>query len=709
VPSSVPRDASASRSWRSLAPLAVRALAAAPERLTLILVGLAVASGVTVTFGVFYPYTTLPLAALLIGGAWTVLPRGPRDRRSAFGGGMALAGSAVWFLANIHWAAEYLIVRRDPGFLTLSAIWLSRHPSTNIPSEGTIPVADAVHNVIAQAPQAWNLQGDVIQPQGAKLLPAVAAIGGWIDGTTGVLLANLVIGAVGLLATYALARLFMGPIAALVPAVGLSLTVSHLWLSRADYTEPITMLLLLAAMIWAWQGVEKGTNGPLVASAIASGATLLARIDGPIYALGVAVGVAIALLMSRRGTMRSRAADFVTFALVQGGVVLLGHFSIWTWAEAYVARLGSESRELELGYAAALGAMILALVVAVYLSERRGRIRVPWGAQAPRLLAGATVVVFAVLISRPLWMTTHVSNPDAFQIPVVEYWQRSAGLPIDGTRTYGESTMTWISYYLTWPVVLLGVAGVAVAAHRLGRDKAVWAVPLAGVLIPSLLYIVRPAIIPDQVWAIRRLAPSLIVGLLLFAAIAWQALVARWTRQGGHRAERTEWASVALAALISLAPLSTWFQLTHADGWGLRVTNAVYLAEQRNARAQVDDLCRYIDGRAVILVGTSSHFGTIRVACDVPVVLALRGITADEVATMTEAYGRETVVLTRTLENVPWAVAPSEPTFHSSVYYSTSSLVGLPAGSPDKQDFDWYVGVAQPDGTVAYVPGEGNA
>jgi hypothetical protein len=313
--------------------------------------------------------------------------------------------------------------------------------------------------------------------------------------------------------------------------------------------------------------------------------------------------------------------------------------------------------------------------------------------------------MFAVLISRPFWMTTHVSDPNAFQIPVVEFWQQRQGLPVDGTRTYGESTMTWVSYHLTWPVVLLGVAGLAVAAWRLGRGRAAWAVPLAGVLVPSLLYLVRPAIIPDQVWAIRRLAPSLIVGLLVFAAVAWQALVTRWTKPGGRRSERAEWTSVALAALISAAPLSAWFVITHTHGWGISLTNAVFQAEQRNARTQVDDLCRYIDGRPVILVGTSSHFGTIRVACDVPVVLALRGVTADDVATMAAAYGRETVVLTRSVEDVPWAVAPPGPTFDSTVYYSTSSVSGLPIGPSDKQSFDWYVGVANNDGTVAYVPG----
>ncbi len=700
------------RSPRALAPDPIRALAAAPERLTLILVGLAVASGITVSLGAFRPYTTLPLAAALIAVGWVAIPAGPRDRRSALGGAIALGGSILWVLANLNWVAQYFIVRRDPGFLTLSALWLTHHPSTDIPSGGTVETAHSLGNVLADAPQAWNLNGDMIQPQGAKLLPALAAVGGWAGGTTGVLVANLVVGAIGLLATYAVARLLMGPIASLVPAFALSLTVSHIWLSRADYTEPITMVLLLAAIAWAWKGVEGGKVGALVAAGVASGATLLARIDGPVFALGIAVGVAVALALSRRGSLRARAGWFVTFAMVQAGMTLVGHASIWRWSRGYVARLGSESHQLDLGYTAAIAALIVTAIAIPFIQESR-RQRSGRGALASRLvaylphvLAGGMALMFLVLISRPFWMTTHTSDPNDFQIGVVSAWQRNEGLPVDGTRTYGESTLTGVSYYLTWPVILLGVAGFAIAAWHLGKARATWAVPLAGFLVPSLLYVIRPAIMPDQVWAIRRLAPSLVVGLLIMAAVAWQALIVRWARSRGDEPAVRSGASIAIAGLIVAGPLLSWIVVTHADGWRIGLTNAIYVAEQRNAREQVDELCSYIDGRPVILVGTSSHFGTIRVACDVPVFLALTSTTPSNIAAMAEAYGEQTVVLTRTVEDVPWVVTPPEPTFLSTVYFSTSSLRGLPVGIAGEQHFDWYVGLAEPDGTVEFVPGD---
>lgn len=691
-----------------------RALAAAPERLTLTLVSLAVACGLTVSLGAFRPMTALPLAAVLTAAGWIFGPEGKRDGRSALGGGIAVAGAGIWFISNLPWVAEYLIVRRDPGFLTLSALWLTDHPSTDMPSGGAAAAASHLGNVLADAPEAWNLNGDMIQPQGAKLLPALAAVGGWVGGESGVLAANLAIGAIGLLATYVLARRMMGPIAALVPALGLSLTVSHMWLSRADYTEPITMVLLLAAIAWAWQGIEEGRIVPLVAAGIASGATFLARVDGPLFAMGVALGVGAALAVSRTDSLRWRSGALLAFVIAQVALTVAGHFSIWRWSRAYVARLGSEARDLEIVYVLVVGALALAALIAMLRAGPRApgpltsAVR-PRGLiqrarpYLPHALAGTTLAVLLGLASRPLWMTGH-SGPDDFQVKVVAFWQQAEGLPVDGTRTYSEHTITWVSYYLTWPVVLLGFAGFAIAAWRFGRGRAPWAVLLGGLLVPSLLYVVRPSIMPDQVWAIRRLTPSLVVGLLILAAVAWQALLARWRRRADDPDGWRPIASIAIAALIAASPLAGWISVKYDNGLSVRLTSALYLAEQRGAREQIDTLCAYVHGRPVVLVGTSSHLGAVRAVCGSPVILSLRAVEPDAIRTIAEAFGQSPVAITRTVEDVPWLEIPESPTFSSTVYYSGNSVAGLPV-EISQQAFNWYVGQALTDGTVEFVPG----
>jgi hypothetical protein len=86
------------------------------------------------------------------------------------------------------------------------------------------------------------------------------------------------------------------------------------------------------------------------------------------------------------------------------------------------------------------------------------------------------------------------------------------------------------------------------------------------------------------------------------------------------------------------------------------------------------------------------------------VLLVFNNLTPAALLTMTEAFGERPVVITRAVEDVPWVDLPESPTFTSTVYYSGSSVAGLPVERA-AQDFDWYIGNALADGTVEFVPG----
>jgi len=687
-----------------------RALCASPDWILLLTVSLAIACAATVSLGVFRPWTALPLAAVLAAGGWRLLPARRPTASDAQGARWLLVGVSVWFTINLPFIAEYLIVRRDPGFLTLSGMWLIGHPSTDISTDGAMEAAAALPHARAEASEAWNLNGDIIQPQGAKLLPALIAMGGWVGGTTGVMTANLVIGAVGLVAVYVLAREALGPIAALVPAIGVSMTVSHIWLSRAAYTESITMLLLVAAIAWAWRGVKEARAGPLFLAAIASGTTMFARIDGAVFAIGVLAGVTIALLGSRHWSIARRGLVFAGFAATQALVIAAGYASLWRWSRAYIDRLSDEAGTLAKWYFLFVGAAVVAAltVVAFSLHKRQIPTTTPSdatdgsrsGGRVSRwLTAGGITAAFVVLASRPLWMTGHGTS----KVPsYIEFLQTNAGEPVDATRTYAESTVTWMSYYLTWPLLALGIIGFAVMAWKWASGEHVWAVPIAAFLAPTVFYLLRPSIVPDQAWAIRRLSSAGITGLIIAAAFAWVAIT-RWLYR--RKSPRTaSVASTVIAASIAIFPVLAWCTYAPGMNWSPIIpTSAVYLPEQMGARNQVDILCSYADGHPVILAGTSSHFGTIRVSCEVPVVLVQGEIYATNLREASAVWEEAPVVLTEHPENVPWTTTPSSPTFEATARYATGALLSLPV-EVSSERFHWYVGNVLPDGMVEFVP-----
>lgn len=675
-------------------------IAAAPERIVQVTIALALAAGITVSLGQFRPWTTLPLAALIIAATWRAFA--PRvSARDVRGAAWALGAAGAWTLANWILTSEYLIVVRDPGFLTLSGVWLSDHPSTDIPLLGADDAAALQTNLLADASQAWNISGDYVQPQGAKMLPATIAMGGWLAGTWGVLGANIVIGAVGLLAVYVLGRRFLGPRIALAPMAAFGLTVAHIALSRSAYSEPLTELLVIAGIAWAWRGLTERSATLLVAGSLATGATVLIRIDGAIFAAGALLGLVVALALSDADRAWRVRAGALAIA-VQAASVWFGYWSLWRWSEAYADRLGEQTQSLIYAYSAA-AALALVWVISWVAPLRGDRLLAAplaaIGDRGARVLGGIVVFGMLVLASRPLWTTVHRSTDDPVDIftnSVVKSFQQSQGLPIEPTRTYAEHTVAWVSYYLTWPIVLLAFLGLGIATYRAVKGRGGWAVFLGAALAPSLLYFWAPEIVPDQVWAIRRFESMTLPAFALAATLA-AVWLARRVTDARKRRTATAWA-VALTALL---PVTSWIIVDPGTSYPVRGATPLVIREMGGSLDQLTELCALAPGHPIVLASTSSHFGSLRVMCDEPVVLALVAPTEATLADMTEIFGEAPVVVTRDTSWFTWESEP-EVVVSSRVRQAGYQLGGIPRTYIDR-DYEWYAGLVNDDGTLTPI------
>ena len=255
---------------------------------------------------------------------------------------------------------------------------------------------------------------------------------------------------------------------------------------------------------------------------------------------------------------------------------------------------------------ALLGACLVA-VGALIVVLRWGRLR-SWLAARRGLLgtvaAGLVVVAAVVLASRPLWMQRHLIEPGTGQAWFIAAAQRAAGVAVDGTRSYDEMTVIWLGWYLGPITLVLAVAGTALLLRRsiVGWRPEVL-VLLATLGIPALLYLIRPAITPDQMWAMRRFLPAVIPAALLMAG---------WTLPRIHRAARTRGQRVGawvLVAGVLLPPLATWGTLVVTTEYGGRAD-------------QVAQVCDAVAGKRVVVVrdGGPPWLPTLRIMCDVDVV-----------------------------------------------------------------------------------------
>lgn len=609
-----------------------RLLGALPDRLLLVLLWTCVAVGAATVAGVHRPVVTLPLAAGLVAVTWRWHP--PREapaRGDGAASALCLLLVALWVVVQVPYTAERLVVSRDPDVYTLAALDLVDSP------DPAIDVVDGSTGSIG-----FTAERGALSPQGAHVVPALAAVAGWAGGTGAVLAANLVLGGAALVALFALGRRVVGGWWALVPVAGLALSLPMTAFSRALYSEPLAAALTLlgaALLLDAWRA---GRAKDLVLAGLALGAVALVRIDGLLVPVGVLAGLTPLALLTGRGADPARRWASPLVAAGAAPVVLLGTGDLLRWSGAYAGDL--------LGQVAPLGAAAVAAIAASgALAVVASRRAVPtglaaWTRSAAPALGGVLVGYWLLLASRPLWFESRAHDDNV----VVRSLQALEGLTVDGRRRYDELSLLWLDWYWGPVAVVAGLLGltawVVLGLRDRHHDRLVL---VALVVLPSaVLYLWTAQITPDHVWAVRRYLPAVAPGLLLAATwLVRAAAQAAWRRGGLVRGGGTA-VAVGLAGL-----LVGWPAATQADLWTERDKDGV--------RDGLGELCRQVAGRPVVVHSREPLLPSIAVVCDVDV-LGVERPTRAAFRAAADRLGDDAVLVTRDPDALP-AGAPLPP------------------------------------------------
>jgi hypothetical protein len=191
-----------------------------------------------------------------------------------------------------------------------------------------------------------------------------------------------------------------------------------------------------------------------------------------------------------------------------------------------------------------------------WLVRQAGRRPARWLPALAALLVAAALAGFAV---RPYLQMVH-DAPGVVVFRFIAGLQRAQGLPVDPTRTYAESTLYWVIWYIGLPTVLLGGFGLALLARQCVRALLTrrdpsgswrnWALPLGITCAGSAAVLWDPDILPDQPWASRRLVVIVLPGLIACAlwASAWLT--------GHARTRGAKPVTAAVAGLFCVAALA---------------------------------------------------------------------------------------------------------------------------------------------------------
>jgi hypothetical protein len=617
--------------------------------------------------GAFTPVLMLvlaiPLAAIVVaaGLRWipgrsqsplpllTGSPATARGRRPAVAGSETAAAGEVparsptpwWAVAAIIAVAvafgvdqlifhsQNIIVMRDPASYINFGNWISGHGSLPIPENRA--AFGGTHGVLTFASFAFYGVGAHIVPQFMAGLPMVLSGFFWAGGLSTAVAANALLGALGVLAFGGLVARLAGARWAVLAVVVLAVSLPQEFTSRQTYSEPLAQLLFLGGLCLVIDSLATDRAGAAIAGSrvmaalggLALGLTLLVRIDGASDILPVVPFIGM-LLLSRRPQALPLLAGLAAGALygaVDGAVL----------SRPYLASNKSSVIPL-IGIVAIV---ILGTAIAVALLWRRGLPaltgrRLAWLPAAAGVLA---VVVLAGFIARPHFQTVYGPVTKAGG-NVMAIFQRADGLAVQPARLYYEISLHWIFWYIGVPAVLLATLGAGLLARRCLRGEApAWVLPLMvfSWVIVTTLY--RPAIVPDQPWASRRLVPAVLPGFILLATWGAVWLVGWVRRQDRLPAAAGAVLAGALALALVVPAVITTFGLLHEPGGPATSRNAVAgtkagLAFQRTYGgeiAAVDGLCAAIPKNAsVVFLGTriaNNIAQNVRGMCGVPVAI----------------------------------------------------------------------------------------
>ena len=661
----------------------VRLAVALPSRLPVLFFWAALVVCLATILGVFRPLVVLPALGLVAALTWRMAPEAvPATRAHRDGALWALGLVVAWTVINLFWAGEILLVQRDPGFLALEGVWLTTHADPAIPIRSAAEVADQVSGARVISDAFW-LFGDELHAQGAKTFPGLLAMAGWIAGVRGVLVGNLFIGAIALLAFFDVARRLIGPRWGLVPMGALALSTPMIYFSRSAFTEPTNLALTFAGLAVLWSAYRDPHLWRFALGGAMVGATALSRIDGAAVSAGLILGLGLVAAVSGPSQRRARVGGMLAAGASALAMVGLGYLDLALNSAGYL----EDHQGL---YVQLLGLLVVCLLLAgglvVLLRWERAR---SWLVARRGALgtAGAALVVLGavILASRPLWMQRNLIEPGSGQEWFIASAQRAAGVAVDGTRSYDEATVTWLLWYLGPVTLVLAVVGAALLVRRsiVGWHPEIL-VLLATLIVPSLLYLLRPAITPDHIWAMRRFLPAVIPAVLLFAG---------WTLPRIARASHSRWERIGLWVVVGsmlVAPMVTWGSL-------------VITAEYGGRAAQVAQVCDVLQGKRVVVVREVGPpwLPTVRIMCDADVVEVGPGTSAADLASIRAVWGEDVWVLSDAGEVLPWADEAPEPWLSQRMARWPHSL--FPSLSPVRFRTDLWIATIEDDGSVTPV------
>ena len=326
----------------------------------------------------------------------------------------------------------------------------------------------------------------------SPLFPVLAALFQQVSPPRGALFVAPLFAALSLGGLFLVVARLGGIPAGLLAALLAAASLPQLWFAKYPIPEMAAQFFVLAGLLALLAALRD--DRPWLAAAAGGffGLACFAKID-----MIVLLSVALAAFVAWRLLVRPPGGGrCVAFLLGAFGLVLLHN------AAHYVAYPSD---------------------YLLYARQLLDPVLLRWGEWA----AGLTVLLLAaaglaLLAVRGEWRRLGVVGPRATGWLLVGLLAAYAAVYVTRTPGRWPDTLFWLSWYVSWPVLVLGLAGVVwlAVSGRAGRAHQGAAFLLVLVVVVSLHYLYSPLESGDHILSMRRFVPVVLPGIFAVAALA---------------------------------------------------------------------------------------------------------------------------------------------------------------------------------------------
>ncbi len=488
-----------------------------------------------------------------------------------------------WSILNSFFTSQHVQVDRDPAIYSVAALHLINNESILIQKTGLM---DGVDTITESTPgfSVIDSNPDVIYVQSSHLFPSLLALIGSVIGNTFLFHINPIFGGLAIFAVFGFARLLMRPWWALLTSLAFSVSLPLIYFSRDTYTEPLLSAFVFGALGMMALAFRYKKIALWAMAGLVAGAAMLTRVDATISVVGLVMGIGLLLALSKKDDRVYAIKSATAFMSVFGVLFFAAWYDLYRFSSQYFNDHQEQIMSLYILFASLL---VIGTIVAIisWKTAILGFVDDKTRNYRGKISISIFFIMAVILASRPFWL---IGIDSKVKNMLLESIQRLQGFGIDGSRDYSENTISWMIWYVGPVLVVMSLAGFAYAIHKAAYSKnIIWIMSIGSVFAVSILYLIKPSITPDQIWASRRFLPVTIPGIAIFGMLGLQML---HDAGKGKRILRY----LSISATVVLLPLSVIYPL---------MTSYPFLSVRTSDSQlyQTNDVCHALPENAVIV------------------------------------------------------------------------------------------------------------